>query len=409
MSGRKRATGRELRWSIRTTLVGATGGIRDLLEFWILGPMVVRKDGTEIPVTGSVRRALLSRLLMSANRRISADVLINDVWDGKASVGTLYSTIRDLRKMLPEWGRTGICQAEGGYILDLTDAELDVTIFERQVTEGRKALTEGRINEAEAVLSSAMGRWRGRPLVDAGDSSWVTPQRTYLEQKHFEAVDLWHEALLGLGRHSEAVATLEAAVADHPLQERLWSHLMVALYRSGRSTDALHAYQRLCADLAELGNVPGPDLVKLENRILLHDPDLDPSPSPSTSSAHSEGFSHTETRRQLPTGSVTLLFTDIVGSTRLWERYPAAMTAALPRHDELLRSAIDGPGGYVFKFLGDAFCASFSDAGSAIGAALQAQRVLEEEPWTEHIRIRVRMGLHTGVCYERDGTTSGRR
>jgi predicted ATPase/class 3 adenylate cyclase/DNA-binding SARP family transcriptional activator len=387
---------------------GTTGGIKDVMQFWILGPMVVRKDGTEIPVTGSVRKALLSRLLMSANRRISADVLIDDVWDGKASVQTLYSTVRDLRKVLQEWGPTGIRQAEGGYILDLTDAELvDVASFEREVTKGREDLNEGRITQAEVALSSALGRWRGTPLVDAGDFSWVTPRRTYLEQKHFEALDLWHEALLGLGRHSEAVATLEAAVADHPLQERLWSHLMVALYRSGRPSDALHAYQRLCADLAELGNVPGPDLIELENRILLHDPDLDLPPPPSARSEHSEHFDHAETRWRLPTGPLTMLMTDVEGSTRLWEEHAEPMKIALRRHDELLRRSIEENAGYVVKTIGDAFHAAFADVSDATTAAMAAQHVLSNEKWPTPITLRVRMAVHTGQCEERDGDYYG--
>jgi predicted ATPase/class 3 adenylate cyclase len=378
-----------------------------MLEFWILGPMVVRNNGTGIPVTGLVRRTLLSRLLVSANRRISAEVLIDDVWDGKASVQTLYSTVRDLRKLLQEWGPTGICQAEGGYILDLTDAELDVKIFERQVAEGRKALTEGRITEAETVLSSGLGRWRGTPLVDAGDFSWVTPQRTYLEQKHFEALDLWHEALLGLGRHGEAVATLEAAVADYPLQERLWSHLMVALYRSGRPSDALHAYQRLCANLAELGNVPGPDLVELENRILLQDPGLDARPPRTTGTGPSEGFDHAQTRMHLPTGSVTLLFTDIEGSTRLWEEHPENMKIALRRHDELMRRSIEEHGGHVVKTVGDAFHAVFANVTEATKAATDAQRALSSEKWPTPVPLRVRMAVHTGQCEKRDGDYYG--
>jgi predicted ATPase/class 3 adenylate cyclase len=376
-----------------------------VLEFWILGPMVVRKDGAEIPVTGSVRRALLSRLLMSANRRISTEVLIDDVWDGSASVGTLYSTVRDVRKMLGEWGPSGISQAESGYILNLSDAELDVEIFERQLSEGRIALTEGRIPEAEAVLSSALARWRGRPLLDAGDAPWVTPHRSYLEQKHFETLDLWHEALLGLGRHAEAVATLEAAVADHPLQERLWSHLMVALYRSGRSSDALRAYQRLCEDLAELGNVPGPDLVKLESRILRQDPDLDLAAPPSTPSAPAERFERIAVNA--PSGTVTMLMTDIEGSTRLWEEYPEEMAIALRRHDEILRRSIEEQEGHVVKTIGDAFHAAFANATGATMAAIEAQRVLGAENWPSPISLRVRMAIHTGHCEERDGDYFG--
>jgi class 3 adenylate cyclase len=109
----------------------------------------------------------------------------------------------------------------------------------------------------------------------------------------------------------------------------------------------------------------------------------------------------------LPTGTVTLLFTDIEGSTRLWERDPDAMALALARHDTILRSAFESAGGYVFKTVGDAFCASFAAARNAVGAAAEAQRTLHAEPWPDNAAIRVRMALHTGECEERDGDYFG--
>lgn len=109
----------------------------------------------------------------------------------------------------------------------------------------------------------------------------------------------------------------------------------------------------------------------------------------------------------LPTGTVTLLFTDIEGSTRLWEQQPDAMTAALERHDELLRSTIESAGGYVFKTVGDAFCAAFAAAREAVGAAAAAQRALQDETWPEPVKLRVRMALHTGESDERDGDYFG--
>jgi TolB-like protein/class 3 adenylate cyclase/Tfp pilus assembly protein PilF len=100
---------------------------------------------------------------------------------------------------------------------------------------------------------------------------------------------------------------------------------------------------------------------------------------------------------QVPTGTVTLLFTDIEGSTRLWEAHPAAMRAALARHDELLRYCIDDHHGHVFKTGGDAFCATFHTASDALSAAFDAQRALVQEPWPEAAKLRVRMALHSGA------------
>src|SRR5437870_11551419 len=111
---------------------------------------------------------------------------------------------------------------------------------------------------------------------------------------------------------------------------------------------------------------------------------------------------------ELPTGTVTFLFTDIEGSTKRWEQYPQAMGVALARHDEILRQAIEANGGYVFKTVGDAFCAAFPTPNGALAAALSAQRALNGEPWSEATGpIRVRMALHTGVTEQRGGDYFG--
>jgi class 3 adenylate cyclase len=108
-----------------------------------------------------------------------------------------------------------------------------------------------------------------------------------------------------------------------------------------------------------------------------------------------------------PSGTVTLLFTDVEGSTRLWESERDAMAAALRTHDQILRDAIERAGGYVFKTVGDSFCAAFSAARAGLDAALAAQRNLAEQAWPTSRPIVVRMGLHAGVCEERDGDYFG--
>jgi len=110
----------------------------------------------------------------------------------------------------------------------------------------------------------------------------------------------------------------------------------------------------------------------------------------------------------LPSGSVTFLFTDIEGSSRMWERKPQAMAGALAHHDEILQSTIEDHGGYVFKTAGDAFCAVFSTAPEALQAALSAQRaLLVNEDLGEAGPLLVRMALHTGSAEERDGDYFG--
>ncbi len=109
----------------------------------------------------------------------------------------------------------------------------------------------------------------------------------------------------------------------------------------------------------------------------------------------------------LPSGTVTFLFTDIQGSTKLWEQHPQAMRGALARHEAILRQAIESRGGVVFKTIGDAVCAAFSSAPQALAAVLAAQRALQAEAWGAAGVLRVRMALHSGSAEARDGDYLG--
>ena len=109
----------------------------------------------------------------------------------------------------------------------------------------------------------------------------------------------------------------------------------------------------------------------------------------------------------MPTGTVTFLFTDIEGSTRIWEAHPDQMRPALARHDALMREAIDSNNGVVFKTMGDAFYAVFATASEALTAVCVAQTALHAEPWPEPLQIRVRMALHSGVAELRDNDYFG--
>jgi class 3 adenylate cyclase len=108
-----------------------------------------------------------------------------------------------------------------------------------------------------------------------------------------------------------------------------------------------------------------------------------------------------------PTGTLTFLFTDIEGSTRLWENDAPAMQAALARHDELLRWAMEEHGGYVFKTVGDAFCAAFPTGPDALECALDTQRRLLSSKWEQTAPLKVRIAIHTGAAEERDGDYFG--
>ena len=110
---------------------------------------------------------------------------------------------------------------------------------------------------------------------------------------------------------------------------------------------------------------------------------------------------------ELPTGTVTFLFTDLEGSTRLWEAYSEAMKAALARHDKILRDAVESNGGCVVKTTGDGVHAAFGTAADAVAAAVASQREIQQEEWGPVGALRVRMGLHTGEAEQRDGDYYG--
>jgi class 3 adenylate cyclase len=108
-----------------------------------------------------------------------------------------------------------------------------------------------------------------------------------------------------------------------------------------------------------------------------------------------------------PSGTVTFLFTDVEGSTRLWDGHPAEMRVALERHDTIVRGVVDRHDGFVFSTGGDAFCVAFRRSTDALSAAVEVQRELREERWPEHVSIGVRVGLHAGEAHERGGDYYG--
>src|SRR6266536_3894099 len=110
---------------------------------------------------------------------------------------------------------------------------------------------------------------------------------------------------------------------------------------------------------------------------------------------------------ELPSGTVTFLFTDLEGSSRLWEQHPDAMRSALARHDEIISDAIESHGGHVVKTTGDGFHAAFATAQEGLAAAVAAQVALGGQDWGGVGALRVRMGLHTGAATWRDGDYFG--
>jgi predicted ATPase/DNA-binding SARP family transcriptional activator/SAM-dependent methyltransferase len=163
----------------------------------------------------------------------------------------------------------------GGYLLAVADDELDASRFEAGVNRARRALESGDPQAAHDLLSDALALWRGPPLADVTYRDYARPEIARLDELRLVAVEARVEAQLRLGRHAEVVPELQALVARHPERESASAQLMLALYRSGRQTDALDVYRRTRAYLAgELGLEPGPALVELQAHVLTQAPEL---------------------------------------------------------------------------------------------------------------------------------------
>src|SRR5262245_33293565 len=272
------------------------------MEFRVLGPLEVEEEGRMLKLGGAKQRALLGLLLLHANEAVSRDRLIDELWSStppETASAAIQVYVSQLRK---ELGRETIVTQAPGYLVRVGEGALDVERFETIVASARGAPPE----VAAELLRQALGLWRGPPLAEL-DGSFARAERGRLDEQRLSALEQRIDADLELGRDAELVPELEALLREHPLRERLRGQLMLALYRCGRQAEALDVYRsgrRLLDE--ELGLEPGEELRRLERAILVQDESLAASASAASTSRRTT---------QVPTGTVTFLFTDIEGST----------------------------------------------------------------------------------------------
>ncbi|WP_369803293.1 BTAD domain-containing putative transcriptional regulator [Mycobacterium sp. E2699] len=323
---------------------------------------------------------------------VSADSLVELLWGDdppRTAAKALQTHISLLRRTLGD----GFVLTQGaGWAL--AETEVDAARYKAAARSGRDAAAAGDDRRAVVCFDEALALWRGIPELPGGRRG--TPEKTRWIEAHAALVEDRADALLATGRAAEIVGELEAAVADAPLRERRWGQLMLALYRAGRQGEALGAYQRARALLAdELGVDPGPNLRRLETLIVAQDVALEVP----------------ATQRVSPvTRAVTFLLTDIEGSTAAWEADAGAMAAALARHDELVEQVVTSRGGRLIKTRGegDATFSVFDRPSAAAAAAIELQDAIDHEPWALSEPMRVRVALHTGEAELRDGDYFGR-
>jgi DNA-binding SARP family transcriptional activator/pimeloyl-ACP methyl ester carboxylesterase len=245
------------------------------MDVRILGPFEVRESGRPLALGRGKQTALLARLVLDANRVVSVDVLIDDLWGEdppETAVKMVQVYVSKLRKLLPvETLRT----RAPGYLLELPPGAVDLERFEALLAEGRSSLAAGRADETSALLREALALWRSPALAEF-EEPFALVETARLGELRLSALEERIDADLALGRHAELASELEALVARHPLRERLRAQHMLAVYRIGRQADALASYQAFRLRLSEeLGIEPSSRLKELERRILRQEHDLE--------------------------------------------------------------------------------------------------------------------------------------
>ena len=343
-------------------------------------------------IPGAKPRAILTMLGLHGGSVVSAETLIELLWGDdppRTAAKALQTHISSLRRTL---GDGFVLTAGTGWTL--AESGVDASRYKSAARLGRDAAAAGDTSQAVSRFEEALALWRGIPELPDGRRG--TSEKTRWIEGHAALVEDRADALLVTGRAAEIIGELEAAVAEAPLRERRWGQLMLALYRAGRQGDALGAYQRARALLAdELGVDPGPDLRRLEVAIVGQDTALE-----------------IPAAQDLPsiTRTVTFLLTDIEGSTAAWEADADAMAVALARHDELVEQVVTSRGGRLIKTRGegDATFSVFERASAAAAAAIELQDAIFHEPWGLQDPMRIRVALHTGEVELRDGDYFGR-
>ncbi|NDZ66251.1 AAA family ATPase [Streptomyces cyaneofuscatus] len=253
--------------------------------FRMLGPLEVDGGGVSVGLGGTRQRATLGFLMMHANRVVASSQLIDALWPaGRAPQSArkiLQNSVWRLRRALPlgdgEFTGVRLQSQAPGYMLCAEPDQIDLYHFRRLAQCGHAELAAGAPRAAAVLLREALALWRGPVLADLVETGIDWPELASVQNARLDALEDFFEAELACGHHHRVLAELEKTVATEVLRERLLGQLMLALYRSGRQTDALDVYAGARAAMAErLGLEPGHALQALQQAVLTHDPALIP-------------------------------------------------------------------------------------------------------------------------------------
>jgi len=249
------------------------------LQFGVLGPLQLKAGGELVPLGAPKQRAVLATLLMNRNRAVSVDALIGAVWDQSpvpAARASIHSYVSNLRRLLGGGSHDPnrvLASVSPGYQLNVADADCDIGRFVTEKNAGVHAAAAGRFEDASTCLSAALAEWRGPFLDDLREFAFVDTFATAMSEVRVAVHTALAEAEIACGRADGIIPRLEMLTAQHPFRERLWAQLITAYYVTERQSDALNAFQRLKANLAEnLGIDPGPTIRNLHTSILRQEP-----------------------------------------------------------------------------------------------------------------------------------------
>ena len=256
-----------------------TSNLQSRIQIALLGPLRVEVDGSGVDLGRPQNELLLARLALAAPSAISVDSLITALWDEQpppSARKNLQKCVSELRRHL---GSDAIRTERQGYVLAVPIENIDVHAFDRIVQKARAAKALNQLTRAWDLFEGAGDKWGERALDGLHAVGFVVDETRRLDEVRIAVFEEQLDVGMELGKHADLIPKLSDLVRRYPLREQLWGAMMVALYRSGRQADALATYRRLRDILdEELGIEPSPEIRKLEEKILLHDPGLSSAP-----------------------------------------------------------------------------------------------------------------------------------
>ena len=247
------------------------------LEFGVLGPLEVRRDGERLDLGAPKQRSVLARLLLARGRTVASDSLVDTVWGDEpppSALPSLQVYVSNLRRLLrDDDGVSPLGRQAPGYHLRPATGQVDLEVFLRALAETRSAAAEEDWPAAVVAAERAVGCWRGPVLADLGEADWFEADARALTEQWLEAQALRATALLGSGRFAEAVTASQELTAEAPYRDDVHRVLALSLHRAGRTPEALDVLTDHAARLDdELGIEPSSEMRDLQVALLRQDP-----------------------------------------------------------------------------------------------------------------------------------------